>query len=129
MNNIDLKQSGEKNETIAIAIAIIFLSLIMGIGLIIMNQSNTPVEETSAPVESPTVTPQVNSVDNQMDTVKDLYIYGCMTEGAGYEYCECTYNYLDANVDDLPGLFIQFEETQNFTDEMFDAVNNCLHRL
>jgi hypothetical protein len=64
----------------------------------------------------------------QSKVFKEEYMKGCITEGATYAYCDCTYDFMENKVGykKLVELSIEFMETNKLPDIMLEAVSVCL---
>lgn len=108
-----------KNSVIRI-LAIIGGTLIIILAFLLM---------TTDSKKSKTVKPQVTEQEITSPQAKSIYMEGCLgeTNGEYYQYCSCTYDYIEKKVGTKG--FITIAEEYRKTDEMpqvfYDAIYYC----
>jgi hypothetical protein len=70
----------------------------------------------------------VNNETKIIETMKEGFIDGCISEDATYSYCSCSYDKLmDAwGVDKFVTVSIQYEETGELPDGTINLISQCL---
>jgi len=76
--------------------------------------------------EAPTLQ---TSSDETVEYARDAYNEGCMGEGAGYAYCNCTFNQIMNiyGIDEFIRASIKYEMTGDLDINITPAITACLH--
>ena len=117
----------------------ILLAVIILIAIIFGYALATPVpdakQETKILTE-PTIKPvPLTQTQTTTGAYEKAYMEACVAEVSMYEgkeaYCQCTYDVLKnrLGLDGLVSLSIEYMETEETTEEMWDAVKECIDRL
>jgi hypothetical protein len=72
--------------------------------------------------------PQTSSAET-VEYARDAYNEGCMGEGAGYAYCNCTFNQIMNiyGIDEFIRASIKYEMTGDLDINITPALTACLH--
>jgi len=119
-----------KSEDLKVLGGVLVMLAIIGLFVVsIVNLGNRLSEVNQEIEKEPEIIIQVEE-DYLPESFKNSFLSGCLEEDfTQYDYCLCTFNYLDRNFTNKEVIDMSFEMelTGDITDEMFDAVSSCIN--
>jgi len=133
-----MKSKEQKNNSKIIIAILIAVVILMGVKILIPVKTNSEKigdvfkSEIKEELEDEAldIIDEIYNDDSIMDNYKINYIDGCMNDDANYEYCECTYIYMDSKwsnkkIIDESMKLISGEVSDDVIDLMFEEYVEC----